>query len=84
MMLFLVAVALLALGVILMIGGILLLLLSRRGGGGEARAAGVIIIGPIPILVASDKETAKLAVLLTVASLVFFALFILVTWGAGP
>ncbi len=83
MTLFLVAVALLVLGVILMVGGVLLLIVSRRGEG-EARAAGVIIIGPIPILVASDKEAARLAVLLTIASLVFFALFILVTWGARP
>lgn len=83
MMLVLVATALLALGVILLVAGVILLALSGRRGR-EVRGAGVVIIGPFPILVASDKETARLAVLLTVAALAVFALFLLVSLGVKP
>ncbi len=83
MMLVLVATALLALGVILLVAGVILFALSARRGR-EVRGAGVVIIGPFPILVASDKETARLAVLLTVAALAVFALFLLVSLGVRP
>ncbi len=83
MMLVLVATALLALGVILLVAGVILFALSGRRGR-EVRGAGVVIIGPFPILVASDKETARLAVLLTVAALAVFALFLLVSLGVKP
>jgi len=45
----------------------------------ERKAAGVIIIGPFPILIASDKETARMAIILTVIALVFFLAFFIIS-----
>jgi len=70
--------ALFLVGLILVVAGMLLLVLAGRG---KVRAGGVIIIGPLPILVATDKETAKLAVALTLAALAFFALIVAVYAG---
>jgi len=50
------------------------------GGRGGVRGAGVIVIGPIPILVASDREMAKWAVILTVAALAAFTLLVVLAW----
>jgi len=44
------------------------------------RGGGVIIIGPLPIMMASDKEVAKIALLLTVMALLFFLMIMLIMY----
>jgi len=44
------------------------------------RGGGVIIIGPLPIIMASDKEVAKIALLLTVMALLFFLMIMLIMY----
>lgn len=54
--------------------GILLIALgSLRERGGEARAAGVVLIGPVPIVLGNDRELIKWAIVLTLAALALFA-----------
>ena len=64
------ALALVAVGVIIIVAAIILA--SMRGAGkGKVKAAGVIMIGPIPIIFGTDKKSVKsvlaLALALTVA-----------------
>lgn len=61
-----IGLALIVLGALLIAIGALLSARSR------ARCAGVVIVGPIPLLFATDKEVAKLAVALTALAVVFF------------
>jgi uncharacterized protein (TIGR00304 family) len=59
------------------------ILIAIRGKNSNAKAAGVIIIGPIPIVLSSDKKSAKtlltlsalLTALLIVGMLIYYFLF---------
>lgn len=51
---------------------------SEKGEEKTVRGGGVIIIGPIPILLATDKESARLAFYLTIIALIFFTIILLV------
>ncbi len=67
---FAVGLALIAVGIIIVI--LATILLAMRGGGkGKIKATGVIMIGPIPIIFRTDKESVKtvlvLALTLTIA-----------------
>jgi len=76
------------LGFTLILAGVLVLvaatiLIAIRGKNSNAEAAGVIIIGPIPIVLSSDKKSAKtlltlstlLTALLIVGMLIYYFLF---------
>ncbi len=43
------------------------ILSSKRGGGGKVRGGGVIIIGPIPIVFGTDKQSVKVILILSIA-----------------
>ena len=62
-----------ALMVIAVIGAILS---GRRGGGSRVRGGGAIIIGPIPIIFGTDKQSVKIILIL---SIVLVALLIVLT-----
>lgn len=70
--------ALLVVGLFLVALAILLLLLDflRKGGEVEAEGGAVVIVGPLPIVIASSQRAAKaliaLAIALTVLSIVLF------------
>jgi len=77
-----------ALGVALVLAGIIIIvaaviLSSVRGAGkgkeGKVKAAGVIMIGPVPIIFGTDKKSVKavlaLALSLTVAAIVAMVLY---------
>jgi uncharacterized protein (TIGR00304 family) len=75
----------LALGIALIVVGILVVVVavivaSARGArGGKTRAAGVIMIGPIPIIFGTDKKAVKsvlvLALVLTIVLLIFYVVY---------
>ena len=56
---------------------------ARRSGGGKTKTAGIIVVGPVPIIFGSDKKSVKtilalsisLTVFLVVAMLVYYFLF---------
>ena len=74
LILILMGVALIATALLVYI--ILGLIKERR----SIRGGGVIIIGPLPIIMASDKEVAKIALLLTVMALLFFLMIMLIMY----
>jgi uncharacterized protein (TIGR00304 family) len=53
-------------GMLIMIVGIALILLSKSGKTGKARGGGVIIVGPIPIVFGTDKQSLKTILLLSI------------------
>ena len=73
------------LGLTLIFVGVLVLIFAailvaaRRSRNGKTKTAGLIIIGPVPIVFGSDKKTVKnlmvLAIILTVALIVAFLLY---------
>jgi uncharacterized protein (TIGR00304 family) len=66
--------ALIILGVVLAFVAVILLSVRSQSSGSKTRAGGVILIGPIPIIFGTDRESAKsvlvLAIVLMVAVLV--------------
>ncbi|QOR94616.1 DUF131 domain-containing protein [Thermosphaera chiliense] len=73
------ALQLLLIGLVLIIAGILVLVYSMiKEGGGRVEAGGLIMIGPIPILVASSRRIG-LALLLIAAAV----LAVLIVFTAG-
>lgn len=79
-----IGLAIILLGMALIIVSVIVFILAtiaRRGI--EARGAGVIIIGPIPIVIGSDKEIVKWAIILTLATLAIFTFLTLITIHGG-
>jgi len=80
-MLLTVALMMIAVGFVLVLVGVLLIMLGAvRRSEGETKGAFVFLIGPIPIIGATDKETLKIAALLTVAALVIVVLLAVIWW----
>jgi len=71
-----IAVSLILLGfAISFIAMLWLVLSSVRSGKGEVRGGGAVIIGPIPIIFGTDKETVKMLLVLSIL-LVILLLFL--------
>ena len=71
-------IALVAVGIIIIV--IAIILVSMRGAGkGKVKAAGVIMIGPIPIIFGTDKKSVKavlaLALALTIALVIAMVIY---------
>jgi len=76
-----IGISLILLGIVLIFISILLSLLMSLGKERKVRGGGVVIIGPLPILLASDREMARLAFLLTLLSIILF-LFLIVLFSS--
>jgi uncharacterized protein (TIGR00304 family) len=80
--LYTVALVLIAVGIIIVIAAILASTVKsgKTEGGGNVKGAGVIMIGPIPIIFGTDKKSVKtvvtLALALTVAIIVWYYLML--------
>ena len=74
---------LVTIGILLIVAGLILasvsiILLSQRAGNSRGRGGAVIVIGPFPIVLGSDKEAAQSLLLLAVIFVVtLIALFLL-------
>lgn len=70
-------------GLLLVIFGVILAFLAavlvavRSAGGGRTRGAGVLLIGPIPIIFGSDRESVKLLVVFAIVLMAVVLLFLL-------
>lgn len=78
-----VGITLILIGIALILLSILFSLFITVGRRKEVRGGGVVIIGPFPILFASDKEVAKLALILTLVSIMVF-LFLILLFNISP
>jgi len=56
----------------------LILTISRKGGQGETKSAGILLIGPIPIIFGSDRDSVKVLVVLAVVLIAVFLVFMVV------
>jgi uncharacterized protein (TIGR00304 family) len=66
------------LGIILAVVAIAMLAVSKGKSAGRTRAAGILLIGPIPIMFGTDRESVRvLAVLAVVLMIVVLALMFL-------
>ena len=71
-------VALIAVGIIIIV--VAIILASMRGAGkGRVKSAGIIVIGPVPIIFGTDKKSVKtvlvLALALTIAVIIAMVIF---------
>jgi uncharacterized protein (TIGR00304 family) len=53
--------------------------LRSERGAGQMRGGGVVMIGPIPIIFGTDKESARMLILLTIVLIAIFFLFTLLS-----
>ena len=58
-----------------------LVLSGMKGSGSKVRGGGVVIIGPIPIILGTDKESVKIILLLSII-LVALLLILTVFWSS--
>ena len=65
-------------GMLIMIVTTALLLLSKSGKTGKARGGGAIIIGPIPIVFGTDKQSLKTVLLLSIVLTTLLIVLIIV------
>ena len=68
-------------GVLLALAAVTLVILSGKKGADRARGSGILLIGPIPIIFGSDRESVKFLILLAIAlTVIVTALMILPYW----
>ena len=81
------ALLLFAVGFVVMLVGVLLIMLSalreaeRRTEGREVEAGGVLIVGPVPIVVGSSQRIAKILLVLAIVLTLLVLLVYLITSG---
>ncbi len=78
-----VGIAIVIVGIILIVAAIIRASIGteKEGKGGKVRGAGVIMIGPIPIIFGTDKKSVKAVLALALAlTVVFLITLILYYW----
>ena len=68
---------LIILGFVLAFIAVILLAVKNSRTSGQTRSAGILLIGPIPIIFGSDKESARAMVVLTVLLIAIVLIFML-------
>ncbi|HKZ93281.1 MAG TPA: DUF131 domain-containing protein [Candidatus Bathyarchaeia archaeon] len=58
-----------------------LMLSGAKGGKGKVRGGGAVIIGPIPIVFGTDKESVKIILILSIVLVVLLFVFTLFSYG---
>ena len=69
---------LVVLGFILAFVAVILLAFRGRGTSGQSRSAGIVLIGPIPIVFGSDRESVKTLMILAIALIVIVIVVMLI------
>ena len=65
-------------GFILAFVAVILLAIRSRGTGGQTRGGGVLLIGPIPIVFGSDRESARTLMILAIVLIVIVLAFMII------
>jgi len=77
-----IGVALIAVGfAVALIAMAWLLLSGSKGGKGWVRGGGAVIIGPVPIIFGTDKESVKIILILSIVLVVLLFVFTLFSVG---
>jgi uncharacterized protein (TIGR00304 family) len=64
-------------GFVLAFVAVILLALRGRGTGGQTKGAGILLIGPIPIVFGSDRDSVRTLMILAIVLIVIVLAFIL-------
>jgi uncharacterized protein (TIGR00304 family) len=75
-----VGIALVVAGIVVIIAAIIFASLGSAKKGGKVRGAGVIMIGPIPIIFGTDKKSVKTVLMLALALTVIALIIIVVNY----
>jgi uncharacterized protein (TIGR00304 family) len=73
-----IGLALVIIGFVLAFVAVILLAIGGRGAGGQTKGAGILLIGPIPIVFGSDRESVRTLMILAIVLIAIILLFILV------
>jgi uncharacterized protein (TIGR00304 family) len=73
-----IGLALVIIGFVLAFVAVILLAIRGRGAGGQTKGAGILLIGPIPIVFGSDRESVRTLMILAIVLIAIILLFILV------
>jgi uncharacterized protein (TIGR00304 family) len=68
---------LIILGFIIAVIAVMLLAFKGRGSAGQTRGGGILLIGPIPIIFGSDKNSVRVLVALAIVLIAIFLIFML-------
>lgn len=68
---------LIILGFVLAFIAAILLAVKNRGTSGQTRSAGILLIGPIPIIFGSDKQSARVLMVLAILLIAIVLIFML-------
>lgn len=60
---------------------ILMVLSGAKGGKGKARGGGAVIIGPVPIIFGTDKESVRIILVLSIVLVALLLVFMLFSHG---
>ena len=60
---------------------ILMVLSGAKGGKSRVRGGGAVIIGPIPIIFGTDKESVKIILVLSIVLVALLLVFMLFSYG---
>jgi uncharacterized protein (TIGR00304 family) len=52
-------------------------MIFRRGTQGQTKSAGILLIGPIPIIFGSDKDSVRVLIVLAIILIAIFLIFML-------
>jgi len=72
-----IGLVLVIIGFLLAFVAVILLAVRGRGTGGQTRGAGILLIGPIPIVFGSDRESVRTLIILAIVLIAIVLLFIL-------
>lgn len=70
-----IGLTLVVIGFILALVAVVLLAVKARGDGGRTRGGAVLLIGPIPIIFGTDRESVKILVILAIILIVVVITF---------
>lgn len=60
---------------------ILMVLSGAKGGKGKVRGGGAVIIGPVPIIFGTDKESVRIILVLSIVLVALLLVFMLFSHG---
>ncbi len=72
--------ALTVIGLIVAFVAILLMIMSGKKTDGHVKGGGVLLIGPIPIILGTDRESAKVVILLAIALTVMVTILMILPY----
>jgi uncharacterized protein (TIGR00304 family) len=73
-------ISLIFIGILVIFTAIILLAISDVKGGGKIKGGGAIIIGPIPIIFGTDKQSIKTILLLSITLTMLLIILIIVSY----